>query len=150
MSRGRGALGCGLHRTVPGHATGWSETRWSRPRPPKECAKADVLRGRPLGSSRLRHSATYRRGQNTPLLCPPCPSVELTLHEPSGCLLVFSFHFLWFVANRGIDAPTGSVVLPPCQRLPKVSRDKEPHLTRRQSVISEFLIVVQSCDDGLG
>ena len=98
MSRGRGAPGCGLHRTVPGHATGWSETRWSRPRPPMECAKADVLRGRPLGSSRLRHSATYRRGQNTPLLCPPCPSVELTLHEPSGCLLVFSFHF--FVVRR--------------------------------------------------
>ena len=42
------------------------------------------------------------------------------------------------------------MILPPRQGVPKMAGDEEPHLARRQAVISQFLIVIEVGNDGLG
>ena len=82
---------------------------------------------------------------------------NIALHEPRLGLPYMSHtdwrgrlcRFFWLFSDGGIDASACSMILPPRQGLAKISSDEKPNFSRGEPVVAEFLVVVQSCNDGL-
>ncbi len=72
------------------------------------------------------------------------------LHERTASQRGETSRILTRARGGSIHAPPGTMVLPPGQGLSKIPRDEEPDFSGCESVVAQFLIVVQARHDGLG